>query len=326
MTTSQRHIGPALLGALWWLAASATAHAQSAPDPDAGSEPVAPDSAARQVSARPSPDSTDGGVRWFQSREPFAPLIADPLETQIRGSIVSADLDVEEIEGADPGGLEVLTGRHAEADVAVGYRQNVVQFQSESPGRPAIALAFEVGVFTRFLLDTPEKDFIGADFRVGLLFEIAYSGWEGRVEILHMSSHFGDDIFSRLGLTNAQVTFDGFQLIAARRLIPPVRLYVGGSFNFHSNPGVEELAAQWGVEWDESAVSRSGHVWPLVAADFRITDETERVAGTALAGATFRISSTRLQLSVRGHFGPSTIGKFRNIDENFIGLGLRIIP
>ena len=45
-----------------------------------------------------------------------------------------------------------------------------------------------------------------------------------------------------------------------------------------------------------------------------------------LAGATFRISGTRLQLSVRGHFGPSTIGKFRNIDENFIGLGLRIIP
>ncbi|MEE9471766.1 MAG: hypothetical protein V3W32_08585, partial [Gemmatimonadota bacterium] len=154
MTTSQRHIGPALLGALWWLATSATAHAQSAPDPDAGSEPVAPDSAAQPVSARPSSDSTDGGVRWFQSREPFAPLIADPLETQIRGSIVSADLDVEEIEGADPGGLEVLTGRHAEADVAVGYRQNVVQFQSESPGRPAIALAFEVGVLTRFLLDT----------------------------------------------------------------------------------------------------------------------------------------------------------------------------
>jgi len=59
MITSQWHIGPALLGALWWLAASATAHAQSAP----------------------SPDSTDGGVRWFQSREPFAPLIADPLET-----------------------------------------------------------------------------------------------------------------------------------------------------------------------------------------------------------------------------------------------------
>ena len=83
---------------------------------------------------------------------------------------------------------------------------------------------------------------------------------------------------------------------------------------------------QWGLEWDKSEVDGDGHVFPLFAADFRLTDETERVAGTALAGATFRISSTRLQLALRGHFGPSTIGKFRNFDEDFIGLNLRIVP
>ena len=276
--------------------------------------------------AQQKEDESEDGVRWFGRSEPFAPLIADPLETQIRGSIVSAELDLEGLEDADPSAVALLEDRNAQAEVAIGYRQNVVQFQRETASRPAIAIGFEVGVFSRFLLETPEKDFISADFRVGLPVEITWSGWEGRFEILHMSSHFGDDLFDRLGIPNAQVTFDGFQLVAARRLVREVRLYVGGNFNFHSNPGVEELAAQWGLEWDRSEVDRSGHVFPLFAADFRITDETERVAGTALAGASFRISDLRLQLALRGHFGPSTIGKFRNFDENFIGLGLRIIP
>ena len=270
-------------------------------------------------------EKTDG-TKWFLSSEPFAPLIADPLETQIRGAIVSARLDLAGLEGADSAAVELLEDWNAQAQVAIGYRQNIVQFQRETSSRPAIAIGFEAGVLTRFLLETSEKDFMSADFRVGLPFQITWSGWEGRFEILHMSSHFGDDLFDRLGVPNAQVTMDGFQLVAARRLIPQVRLYVGGNFNFHSNPGVEKTALQWGVEWDKSEVDRSGHVFPLIATDFRITNETDRVAGTVLAGATFRISSTRLQLAVRGHFGPSTIGKFRNFDEDFIGLNLRIFP
>ena len=302
MTTSQRRCGSALLGVVLWLTLGG------------------------RVLAQEGEQESRTGTRWFQPTEPFAPLIADPWETQIRGSIVSAKLDLEGLEDADPEAVELLEKWNAQAEVAIGYRQNIVQFQEETAGRPAIAIGFEVGVFSRFLLETSERDFIGADFRVGLPFQITWSGWEGRFEILHMSSHFGDDLFDRLGIPNTQVTFDGFQLLAARRLIPQVRLYVGGNFNFHSNPGVEELALQWGLEWDKSEVDRSGHVFPLFAADFRITDETERVGGTALAGATFRISGVRLQLGMRGHFGPSTIGKFRNFDENFIGLGLRFIP
>ncbi len=278
------------------------------------------------ASGQEGEEKAQEGTRWFARTEPFAPLIADPLETQIRGAIISAKLDLEGLEGADSSAVELLEGWNAQAQVAIGYRQNVVQFQSETASRPAIAIGFEAGVLSRFLLETSQRDFISADFRVGVPFQITWSGWEGRFEILHMSSHFGDDLFDRLGIANTQVTFDGLQLVAARRLIPQLRLYVGGNFNFHSNPGVEKLAVQWGLEWDRSEVDGDGHVFPLFAADFRITDETERVAGTALAGATFRISNTRLQLALRGHFGPSTIGKFRDFDEDFIGLNLRIIP
>ncbi len=309
MTSSQRRRSTVLLGIGLWLAWAVPGLGQ-----ESGKKP--------EGTGKQQQD----GIRWFSGPEPFAPLIADPLETQIRGSIVSARLDLTGLEGADSSTVDLLEQRSAQAEVVIGYRQNVVQFQEETTSRPALAIAFEVGVFSRFLLETSQRDLISADFRVGLPFEIAWSGWEGRFEILHMSSHFGDDLFDRLGIANAQVTFDGFQLLAARRLIPQVRLYVGGNLNFHSNPGVEDLALQWGVEWDRSEVEPKGHVFPLVAADFRITDESERVAGTALAGATFRISDVRLQLALRGHFGPSAIGKFRNFDESFLGLGLRIIP
>ncbi len=302
MTTSQRHRIRMLFAIGLWLGSAGAASGQE------------------------GEEKAQEGTRWFVRTEPFAPIIADPLETQIRGAIMSAKLDLEGLEGADSSALELLEGWNAQAQVAIGYRQNVVQFQGETASRPAIAIGFEAGVLSRFLLETSQRDFISADFRVGVPFQITWSGWEGRFEILHMSSHFGDDFFDRLGIANTQVTFDGLQLVAARRLVPQLRLYAGGNFNFHTNPGVEKLAVQWGLEWDKSEVDGDGHVFPLFAADFRITDETERVAGTALAGATFRISSTRLQLALRGHFGPSTIGKFRHFDEDFIGLNLRIVP
>ena len=302
MTTSQR-LGSSVLASLALLALGAGFAAAQEPE-----------------------GHSEDGVRWFLPSEPFAPLIADPWETQIRGSIVSTKLTLDGLEGADAEAVELLEESNAQSEVALAYRQNIVQFQRETESRPAIAIAFEVGVFSRFMLETPQRDFVSADFRVGLPVEITWSGWEGRFEILHMSSHFGDDLFDRLGLENDQVTFDGIQLLAARRLIPAVRLYAGGNFNFHSNPDVEEVAVQWGLEWDQSEIDRKAHVFPLFAANFRITDQTDRVAGTALAGATFRISGVRLQLALRGHFGPSTIGKFRNFDENFIGLGLRFLP
>ena len=69
MTTSQRHRTGMLFASGLWLGSAGAAFGQE------GEEK------ARE------------GTRWFVRTEPFAPLIADPLETQIRGAIVSAKLE-----------------------------------------------------------------------------------------------------------------------------------------------------------------------------------------------------------------------------------------
>ncbi len=280
---------------------------------------------------------------WFPGGSSFAPLLATPREVSLRGSLVLADRDAAP--GAD------FEGRNVEAEVGMGHRIPVVRLQEEGDGRPEITLGFEVGVFTRFHMETAEKDLVNADFRVALPLSGRLGAWEARLAVLHVSSHVGDDFDARFDLPFRQVTRDGVEATLARRLGDDLRLYGGADVNFHANPGVERTAARWGVEWDpappsvgfgaggasrreagDGPVASAGsdpsgvEAWPFAAADFQVTSQVGRVAATAVAGLGLRVSDVVLRLEARGHLGPSPMGQFRTVDESFAGLGLRVIP
>lgn len=280
---------------------------------------------------------------WFPGSSSFAPLLATPREVSLRGSFVLADRDAAP--GAD------FEGRNVEAEVGMGHRIPVVRLQEEGDGRPEITLGFEVGVFTRFHMETAEKDLVNADFRVAAPLSGRLGAWEARLAVLHVSSHVGDDFDARFDLPFRQVTRDGVEATLARRLGDDLRLYGGADVNFHANPGVERTAARWGVEWDPAPPSvgfgaggargrraRTGpsaaagsdpagvEAWPFAAADFQVTSLVGRVATTAVAGLGLRVSDVVLRLEARGHLGPSPMGQFRTVDESFAGLGLRVIP
>ena len=136
---------------------------------------------------------------------------------------------------------------------------------------------------------------------------------------------------ARFGVPVRQVTRDGIEATVARRLGDGLRVYGGADLNFHANPGVERTAARWGAEWDPgptggSEASTGVETWPFAAADFQVTSLAERVATTAAAGMGVRVSGVVLRLEVRGHWGPSPMGRFRTVDESFLGLGLRVVP
>ena len=67
-----------------------------------------------------------------------------------------------------------IDGSNLEAQVAVGVRIPVVRFQEEGPGRPAIDLGLEVAVFSRFFMESIEKEQIATDYRVGVPLGIRY--------------------------------------------------------------------------------------------------------------------------------------------------------
>lgn len=280
---------------------------------------------------------------WFPGSSSFAPLLATPREVSLRGSFVLTDRDLAP--GAD------FEGRNVEAEVGMGHRIPVVRLQEEGDGRPGITLGFEVGVFTRFHMETAEKDLVNADFRVAAPLSGRLGAWEARLAVLHVSSHVGDDFDARFDLPFRQVTRDGVEATLARRLGDDLRLYGGADVNFHANPGVERTAARWGAEWDPAPPSvgfgaggprgegagdgptatagsnPSGvEAWPFAAADFQVTSQVGRVATTAVAGLGLRVSDVVLRLEARGHLGPSPMGQFRTVDESFAGLGLRVIP
>ncbi|MDP2479845.1 MAG: DUF1207 domain-containing protein [Candidatus Palauibacterales bacterium] len=273
-------------------------------------------------SAGGAPDSARG-VRWFPRTSPFPSLLADPREVGLRGSFILADRPR----------LGAYSGRNIEAAVAVGHRFGVVRFQQATASRPAVQLGFEVGVFSRFYMQTSTRDLIDVTYRVGVPLSLGWSGWEGRLELLHESSHVGDDFLSRFGFPYGsfhEVSREGVELLVARRVASDLRVYVGGDANFHANASVERTDVRWGAEWDPAPGRGRGDgarlaTWPYAGADFLLSEENRRVAGSGVAGMGLRVEGVTLRLEVRAHYGPSTMGYFRNTSETFAGLGLRVV-
>lgn len=295
-----------------------------------------------------SPAEGPGGGRpappqLFPDRTSFAPLLAAPREVTLRGGFVVADRDVEPGPDDTFGDFE---GANIEAEVALGHRVGVLRLRPETDRAPEVTLGFEVGVFTRFFMESSEKDLINADFRVGAPVSVRHGGWAGRLTLLHVSSHFGDDFVNRFGPPPSQTTRDGFELVLARRLTglaPALRIYGAGEWNFHVNRGVERTAGRLGLEWDgrpgpdgeegrgagpgkAGAPAADVVTWPYAGAEVRVTSRDQGVAGTGVGGLGLRVRGVTLRFEARGHFGPSPMGKLRFRDERFVGVNLRVEP
>jgi len=303
------------------------------------------------VVAEAGAQEPDEPPRLFPDRTSFPPLLAAPREVSLRGGFVVANRDVEP--GADgPEGFGDFGGSNIEAEVALGHRLGVFRIRRETSRAPEVTLGFEVGVFTRFFMEAPERDLINADFRVGAPLAARWGAWEGRLTLLHVSSHFGDDFVNRFGPPPGQTTRDGFELVVARRLVglaPALRVYGAGEWNFHVNRGVERTAGRLGVEWDGRpgagadgapgggnpagpSPDRDGDgdggvvTWPYAGTEIRVTSLGEGPAATGVGGLGLRVRETILRFEVRAHIGLSPIGKLGFRDERFLGVALRVEP
>lgn len=269
------------------------------------------------------------GTVWFPGSFLVAPLRADPLEVRLGGGLMVVDRDIDDSIG----------GANLEAQVAVGVRIPVVRFQEEAPGRPGIELGFEVGVFSRFFMESIEKEQIATDYRVGVPLGFRYGVLDARLTLQHISSHFGDDYIDDNPQDVFQSSREGFELLLGLRTGHHGRLYVGGDLNLGRSedftgtgrPGdpfvifttVEKWAVRFGAEWDPTQWGEE-RIGPFAAANFEITEFTERLASHVVAGAAFRIRSVRLLLNAEFHDGPSPMGQFRTVDERWVGLNLTV--
>ncbi len=282
-----------------------------------------------QETPAPGDSSSSSGTDWFPGRFAIAPLRAAPLVVRLGGGLLSTERDID----------DSIDGPNLEAQVAVGVRIPVVRFQEESPARPAIDLGFEVGVFSRFFMESVEKEQIATDYRVGVPLGIRYGMFDFGLTLVHVSSHFGDDYLEDNPQDVFQSSREGFELLLGLRPGFCGRIYVGGDLNLGRSedftgtglPGdpivifttVEKWAFRFGAEWDPTQWGDK-RIAPFAAADFEITEFTDRIASHVVAGAAFRIKTVRLLLNAEYHDGPSPMGQFRTVDERWIGANLTV--
>ena len=272
----------------------------------------------------PAPTAAQDGSRWLPDVEPFKPLIATPREVQVRASLVYAKRPG--IVGYQSVGYG---GPNVEAEVAVGHTLGLVRLDDGStPGR-AITLGIEMGIFSRFFLEAPQKDLINSDFRIGFPFAIRSGPWEYRLTIRHFSAHLGDDYFVRFFDDTTQGGFpqtskDGFEGLLARRLGESGRLYVGGEVNFHKNERMSRAGLRFGAEWDSVESGEGNGRWPFFAGDVEYASFSEQLAATLVGGMGFRVNGKRFRLEARARFGSTPMGHFRETDETFVGIGFAL--
>ena len=264
------------------------------------------------------PVAAQGVSRWFPDVEPFKPLIAAPREVQVRGSFVYAN--------RPDGGYD---GGNIEAEVVVGHSLGIVRLDDGSTQDRAVTIGVEVGVFSRFFMETPQKDLINSDFRVGFPISIRSGSWEYRFMIRHFSAHLGDDYIVRFfddttlgGFT--QTSKDGFEGLLARRLGESGRLYAGGEYNFHTNENMSRVGLRFGAEWDPVEPGEGSGRWPFFAGDLEYTSFSEQLAATLVGGIALRVNSRLLRLEARARFGSTPMGHFRETDETYFGLGFAL--
>lgn len=316
------------------LAAPGSSFAQSA-DPDSAREMAA--------EAPTTPSDSASGLQWFPNKWVIAALIAAPREIRLAGGFYSAERDIE----------YESDGSAIESEISLGYRIPVVRLLDGGAEGVDLDLGFEVGIWSRFDMETNERHLIGSDYRVGFPMSLRYRSLEGRLTFQHSSSHLGDDYIKRYGVWVYQVSREALELILAVRPIEPVRLYGGGDLNvgrgfdygidddFYGKQftTVEQWVLRFGAEYDPSWV-KQGPVQPFLGANFETTDWTQRLATTVRGGVAFRINSVRILLDAQYRDGPSAMGQFRldpdgfddldeekpfrGVDEKFFGFGLEV--
>lgn len=288
-----------------------------------------PAAALAQGAAASASQVSQDGAEWFPGSFVVAPFRAVPREVRLAGGFVFADRQLD----------DSLDGTNLEAQVDLGVRIPVLRFQQAAPGRPAVDLGFEVGVFTRFFMESSEKDQIATDYRVGFPLGIAAGRWDFRLTAQHVSSHFGDDYLEQNPRDVKQVSREGFELLVGFRPGFDARIYAGGDLNLgrsedytgSGQPGdpivtettVEQWAVRFGAEWDPSQWGER-RIAPYAAANFQTTEYTERLATDVVAGAAFRVETVRLLLGAEFHDGPSPMGQFRTVDETWWGAYLEV--
>lgn len=216
-----------------------------------------------------------------------------------------------------------------EADAAFGYRVPVYRISGGRDGGPELDVGLEGGVVSRFALGEGANGLIGSDFRVAFPLGADFGSWEATLAPVHESSHFGDDHIEQTpGFEQKSSSRNGAEGTLIHRMGRRFRVFGAVDYNWAA-VNVETLGARLGVALDGSPAGESGDLRslrPIGTVELHVSDYTRGPGITGMVGVGLRAGPSDLRLGLTGHVGPSEMGQFRGVEEEYFGVFLTFVP
>ena len=274
------------------------------------SEPAAPSTpAAEQLEAETTGAKEPGGVELLPRVELFEPLIADPREPHFSASY-NWYLD-------DPQLTHVGRATFGETFPLLGGALGDGRWEFGWLG----------GVFSIFDLDSASYDLQNTDFWVGPTLSARRGGLSGTLRLYHQSSHLGDEFLLRhAGVDRVNLSYEGVDMLLSGNPWPWLRLYGGGGVLLHTEPHLQRLSAQGGVELKSPIAFVRNAVRPIAAFDYAAREENhwrEELSGAAgIQLENPALSKMRVQILATYYKGNSRDGQFFLDRIESLGVGV----
>ena len=264
-------------------------------------------------------------VRYFRTP------IADPMATRISVGLLSTNL--LESQGGERPEFDVPDPEDSAHDVTAAVSVGAVfpLFHLKEWEGGGLTLVSEFKVFSRFRIEYPSRDDMGQDWYVGGGVELRRNEFSGKANIIHRSSHIGDEFSLLTGAQRIEFGSEQLDLVASYDAPGMLRTYLGATWIFRSYLAWEPLLQD--LDISDRAVLQIGadREWSpfddkrltvYAGVDIHAAERTEWDAGYA-AAAGFGLRNERsLRLMLRAYDGPSMMGEFFLTPERYWTLEL----
>ncbi|HEX6939460.1 MAG TPA: DUF1207 domain-containing protein [Longimicrobiales bacterium] len=271
------------------------------------------------------------GGQWFPAHGRFTPFLADPHEIRLAAGLAWTDLfDPHKVPAErpplrfnDPGDM----AHDLQGLVALGG--TLPLWGSSADAGRGLVVSLQAGVFARFRLEEPSRDYTASDWVVALPVTWTDGPVAVRARVLHRSAHLGDEVILDTGARRIEYAHEAFDIAVAYRVRPSTRIYGGSTWIFRSLTEAEPLLRARYPDLDDDAALQLGFdgEWPLRAdgrisalagLDLQSAGRTGwRTQLSAVAGLGARGPGGGLRLLLRFFDGTSTLGEFFLTDESY---------
>lgn len=259
------------------------------------------------------PDSSLNGARsdtGFLPSIVFRPLIADPTEPQLGGSLRAGDF-------TQRGALEAVA--------SIGASFGLFGFTARG-GKATVQIGGSGGLVGRFDLHA-RGNIVSEDYQIALPVFFRSGSFESRIRIFHRSAHIGDEYaFANPDFTRFDLSYEALEAVLARSF-GAVRVYGGGDYQVHNattpiEPGTLRAGSDIMSRSEFGSQSLRGR-W-IAGLDLQASrDLSWRVAKSAVGGIEVRRTGPRspsMRILIELFSGPTTAGQFYGNSERYIGL------